>query len=83
MVMTAPKNFERVKAVLLELDRDILQVLIKVLIAEVTHDNSRDLGAEFSVLGKPFPSRSASMRVRAYGGPEFTRGPGTPRFAGA
>jgi general secretion pathway protein D len=50
MVMTAPKNFERVKAVLAELDRDVPQVLIKVLIAEVTHDNSRDLGAEFSVL---------------------------------
>jgi len=40
-------------------------------------------GAEFCVLGKPFPSRSASMRVRAYGDVEFTRGPGTPRFAGA
>jgi general secretion pathway protein D len=50
LVMTAPKNFERVKQVLGELDRPVPQVLIKVLIAEVTHDNSRDLGAEFSVL---------------------------------
>jgi general secretion pathway protein D len=50
LVMTAPKNFERVKQVLGELDRPVPQVLIKVLFAEVTHDNSRDLGAEFSVL---------------------------------
>ena len=48
--MTAPKNYERVKKVLQELDRPVPQVLIKVLIAEVTHDRSHDLGAEFSVL---------------------------------
>jgi hypothetical protein len=41
LVMTAPKNFERVKQVLDELDRAVPQVLIKVLIAEVTHDNAR------------------------------------------
>lgn len=50
LIMTNPKNFDRVKQVLDELDRAVPQVLIKVLIAEVTHDNSRDLGAEFSVL---------------------------------
>ncbi len=50
LVRTAPKYFERVKAILKDLDRSTRQVLIKVLIAEVTHDNSRDLGAEFSVL---------------------------------
>jgi general secretion pathway protein D len=50
LVMTAPENWERVEKVLKELDRPVRQVLIKVLIAEVTHDSSRDLGAEFSVL---------------------------------
>jgi general secretion pathway protein D len=50
LVMTASANFERVKAILAELDRAVPQVLIKVLIAEVTHDESLDVGAEFSVL---------------------------------
>jgi general secretion pathway protein D len=50
LIMTAPKNFERVKGILADLDRAVPQVLIKVLIAEVTHDNASDLGTEFSVL---------------------------------
>jgi len=50
LVSTASKNFDRVKAILEDLDRAVPQVLIKVLLAEVTHDNSLDLGAEFSVL---------------------------------
>lgn len=48
LVTTASKNFERVKAIIQDLDRAVPQVLIKVLIAEVTHDNSIDLGTEFS-----------------------------------
>lgn len=50
LVRTAPKNFERVKQVISELDRPVAQVLIKVLIAEVTHKNDVDLGVEFSAL---------------------------------
>ncbi len=50
LVRTVPANYERVKAVLAELDRPVAQVLIKVLVAEVTHDNEIDFGAEFSVL---------------------------------
>ena len=50
LVTTATKNFERIKVILAELDRPVPQVLIKVLIAEVTHDNSLDLGVEFSAL---------------------------------
>ena len=50
LVMTSPKNFERVKQIIEELDRPVPQVLIKVLIAEVTHDVQHDVGAEFSVL---------------------------------
>lgn len=50
MVMTSSKNYERVKKIIDDLDRPIPQVLIKVLVAEVTHDGSMDLGVEFSGL---------------------------------
>ncbi len=50
LVRTAAKHVERVKKILAELDRPIRQVLIKVLIAEVTHDELLDLGTEFSAL---------------------------------
>ena len=50
MVMASSKNFERVQEIIADLDRAVPQVLIKVLIAEVTHDKSFDLGTEFSFL---------------------------------
>lgn len=50
LVATASKYEDRVKQIILELDRPVPQVLIKVLIAEVTHDNSSDLGVDFSIL---------------------------------
>ncbi len=50
LVRTAPRYFDRVRTILDELDRPIRQVLIKVLIAEITHDASLDLGVEWSVL---------------------------------
>jgi len=50
LVRTAAKHVKRVKEILAELDRPIRQVLIKVLLAEVTHDDTTDLGAEFSAL---------------------------------
>jgi len=50
LVRAATKHFERVKEIIAELDRAIPQVLIKVLIAEVRHDDLLDLGTEFSVL---------------------------------
>ncbi|QNN25213.1 type II secretion system secretin GspD [Planctomycetales bacterium ZRK34] len=53
LVMTAPTNFDRVRQIISELDRDVPQVLIKVLIAEVTHSDGVDVGAEFSVLDAP------------------------------
>ncbi|QQE11309.1 type II secretion system secretin GspD [Planctomycetota bacterium] len=48
MVLTSSNNFERVKAIIEELDKPVQQVLIKVLIAEVTHDDALNLGMEFS-----------------------------------
>lgn len=60
MVMTASKNFDRVREVISDLDRSVPQVLIKVLIAEVTLDKSIDLGAEFSVLNLTTDGRGTS-----------------------
>ena len=50
LVTAATNNFERIKQILADLDRPVPQVLIKVLIAEVTHNNTLDIGAEFSAL---------------------------------
>ena len=40
----------QVRQIISDLDRPVPQVLIKVLIAEVTHDRSDDLGVDFSIL---------------------------------
>jgi general secretion pathway protein D len=50
LVSAAPKYEQQVRDVIKELDRPVPQVLIKVLIAEVTHDNSQDMGVDFSGL---------------------------------
>ncbi len=50
LVLTASKYEDQVRQIILELDRPVPQVLIKVLIAEVTHDRSDDLGLDFSIL---------------------------------
>lgn len=50
LIRTAPANYERVKMVLDEMDKPVRQVLIKVLIAEVTHTNGADVGVELSAL---------------------------------
>jgi len=50
LVITASKNFDRVKKIIKDLDKPVPQVLIKVLIAEVSHDESLDLGTEFSMI---------------------------------
>jgi general secretion pathway protein D len=50
LCMTSTKNYEKIKPIIQELDKPVGQVLIKVLFAEVTHSNTLDLGAEFSML---------------------------------
>lgn len=50
LIMTSSKNYSKIKTIIEELDKPVPQVLIKVLLAEVTLNNSLDLGAEFSVL---------------------------------
>ncbi len=49
-MITAVKYRSQVKAIIEELDRPAPQVLIKVLVAEVTHDNNADWGTDFSIL---------------------------------
>jgi len=56
LVSTAPENWPRVRLILDELDRSVPQVLIKVLIAEVTHDNSTDIGADLQFMNLRFNS---------------------------
>jgi general secretion pathway protein D len=50
LVATATKYEAQVKQVIAQLDSRVPQVLIKVLIAEVTHDNELDFGTDFSIL---------------------------------
>ncbi len=51
LLVTANSKFtERVKSIIEELDRPVPQVLIKCLIAEVTHTDADKLGVEYSVL---------------------------------
>jgi general secretion pathway protein D len=84
LVMTMPKYFEQVKGIIKTLDRPIPQVLIRVLIAEVTHDNTVDLGADFSFMnltsaaitgdkyGNQLASNIAELPTPAAGGLTFT-----------
>ena len=61
LVTTASKYREQVKKIIEELDRPVPQVLIKVLVAEVTHDNSEDLGTDFSILNRRANGRGQSF----------------------
>ncbi len=50
LVSTASKYEKQVRDIIEQLDRPVPQVLIKVLIAEVSHNNSNDFGVDFSIL---------------------------------
>ena len=50
LVSTASKYEQQVRDIIAELDRPVPQVLMKVLIAEVTHNNTSDFGVDFSIL---------------------------------
>jgi general secretion pathway protein D len=50
LVSTSQKYAAAVKGMIRQLDRPVPQVLIKVLVAEVTLDNSTAIGTEFSIL---------------------------------
>jgi general secretion pathway protein D len=52
LVTTASKYQQQVRKLIGELDRPVPQVLIKVLVAEVTHDDNVDYGTDFSILNR-------------------------------
>jgi general secretion pathway protein D len=52
LITTAPKFVEKVKMIIAELDHSVPQVLIKVLLAEVSHENTSDIGVQMSFLNK-------------------------------
>jgi general secretion pathway protein D len=48
LVLTPEVNFPRIKAILDDLDRPVPQVLVRVLVAELSHDKGLDIGTELS-----------------------------------
>ncbi|MGA2230726.1 MAG: secretin N-terminal domain-containing protein [Tepidisphaeraceae bacterium] len=52
LVTTASKYEPVVRSIIEDLDKPVRQVLIKVLVAEVTHDNGDQFGVDFSVLNE-------------------------------
>lgn len=86
LIMTAPKNYDRIKMILDELDRPVPQVLIKVLIAEVTHENSSDIGVEISNINLnaggtgQFLGTDSQVSTPPLAPPGVTPGPLNPGF---
>jgi general secretion pathway protein D len=68
LVTTATKFENDVRKVIIELDRPVPQVLIKVLVAEVTHDSSFDIGADFSALNTR-PNGNGQSVGQTFGNP--------------
>lgn len=80
LVSADAKAVDRVKALIAELDRSVPQVMIKVLIAEVTHSDGSNIGGDFSVIfkrpggmgsagGSDFGTAAAISSAAATGGP--------------
>ena len=66
LVTTNAKYEKRVRDIIAQLDRDVPQVLIKVLVAEVTRNDGSNIGIEYSVLNKR-PSGEGSSGGSAFG----------------
>ena len=73
LVTTASKYEKQVRQIIEDLDRPVPQVLIKVLVAEVTHDNSADLGLDFSVLNQRAGGKGQTLNS-AFGNAGVTPG---------
>jgi len=50
IIMTSTRNYEKIKAIIEKLDIPIPQVLIKILLAELTTIDELDIGVEWSML---------------------------------
>lgn len=73
LVTVATRFVDPVKLIISELDRPVPQVLIKVLVAEVTHDDSADLGLDFSVINRRANGQGTSI-TSAFGNASLTTG---------
>jgi len=73
LIATASKYKQQVLDVIAQLDRPVPQVLIRALIAEVTHDNGDQVGVDFSVLNlRSTTSGSNSTTTEAANGSTVT-----------
>jgi general secretion pathway protein D len=61
IVTTATQFQQEVRDIIADLDRPVPQVVIKVLIAEVTHNNSDDIGLEFSAINTRLTAGSLTL----------------------
>jgi len=68
IITTASKYEQEVRAIVAELDRPVPQVLIKVLVAEVTHDNNADFGLDYSILNTR-PNGLGQSYTQSFGAP--------------
>ncbi|HVS72933.1 MAG TPA: type II secretion system secretin GspD [Phycisphaerae bacterium] len=61
IVTTAAALADEVKGIIADLDRPVPQVMIKVLVAEVTHDNTDDIGVEYSAINTRLQAGSLTL----------------------
>ncbi|HVX83358.1 MAG TPA: type II secretion system secretin GspD [Phycisphaerae bacterium] len=61
IVTTAAALADEVRKIIADLDRPVPQVMIKVLVAEVTHDNSDDIGVEYSAINTRLTAGSLTL----------------------
>jgi general secretion pathway protein D len=80
LVATATKYKDEVLGVIAELDRPIPQVLIKCLVAEVTHNNGDQIGVDFSLLNIRSNTAGSNASSSTTGSTVTTSGgaPGAP-----
>lgn len=69
LINTATKYQDQVRKIIEELDRPVPQVLIKVLIAEVSHNNTSDFGLDFSILNLRNGTNSGQSYSTSFGAP--------------
>ena len=59
LVLSPERNFERLRAILADLDQPMRQVLVRVLVAEVTFEKGLDLGVQMTA-GNPISDATKS-----------------------
>ena len=74
IIMTSSKNYDKIKAVVEELDVPIPQVLIKVLIAELTMTDGTDIGVNWEFLVDERNSSDMVSNLFSYYSPTASEG---------